>query len=488
MLKNTIYSRFRRWVDSEPEAPAIVGDGYTISYQKLDAMVDSLAWRLGDRRGEYIGVSMEHDPCMISTILAILKSGAAYVPVEPSQPEARMQYMMHRACVSMIIDKCYCDALRPAPMKCDDLSAYDGVAYVLYTSGTTGHPKGVIVTNRNVLNYADAFNEEFHVHPGDVMFQYSVCTFDIFVEEVFTTLLNGGTLAIPSQAVKDGGMEELMSFVERHKVTELCGFPYLLAEMNKLDSLPPTLRLIVSGGDVLRSRHISRLKEMGPMIYNTYGPSETTVCATYCRCDNIDPLSDGTYPIGHPIKGVKIRILYSDMKDAPQGKSGEICIMGEGVSNGYVADPPEQKNFVTLPNGERMYRSGDMGYQMPDGNYVFQRRLDQQVMILGKRVEPEEVEAVLNDSEEVEKGIVRPFVDDDGLSYLVAYFVPAGEKYSVREIKKMMKSELSDFMIPEFFVAVKDIPVNQHGKVDMHALPIVLKEGDSVFSPIPRRV
>ena len=277
----------------------------------------------------------------------------------------------------------------------------------------------------------------------------------------------------------DGDIVALMDFVNRHNVTQISGFPYLLAEMNKLDKLPGSLRLLISGGDVLRASYIDRLLNRDLMIYNTYGPSETTVCATYFRSDNSRPLDDGTYPIGKAVKGVNVKILDKDGREVPTGSVGEICISGEGVSAGYLGNPPEQKNFVSLPDGRAMYCSGDMGYILPDGNIAFLHRRDEQVMILGKRVEPEEVENVLNTSPEVERGIVRAFNDDAGLAYLVAYFIPARSDYSLHDIKNWLRKELTDFMIPEFFVAVKEIPVNKRGKVDMSALPIVLKDSDN---------
>ena len=176
---------------------------------------------------------------------------------------------------------------------------------------------------------------------------------------------------------------------------------------------------------------------------------------------------------------MNVKILDKDGREVPTGSVGEICISGEGVSAGYLGNPPEQKNFVSLPDGRAMYCSGDMGYILPDGNIAFLHRRDEQVMILGKRVEPEEVENVLNTSPEVERGIVRAFNDDAGLAYLVAYFIPARSDYSLHDIKNWLRKELTDFMIPEFFVAVKEIPVNKRGKVDMSALPIVLKDSDN---------
>lgn len=477
MTRKTIYSKFRHQVDMSPDALAIVEDNRSLTYAQLDAMVDAILSKFYDKRYDFVGIVMSHGAEMIAAILAVLKSGAAYIPAEKSLPEERCRYMMAKAGVKLVIDDKFCQNLPAVSPIYEDRSTPNTPAYILYTSGTTGRPKGVEVENHSVVNYTEAFEAEFHVKPGDVMLQYSVCSFDIFVEEVFTTLLNGATLAVPSTEIIEGGIDDLMKFIARHNVTEISGFPYLLAEMNKLSSIPESLRLLISGGDVIRSTYIDNLRHMGPMIYNTYGPSETTVCASYYRCDNSDPLPDGTYPIGKPVKGVSVKIMDENMTELPTGSIGEICIFGEGVSRGYIGNPPEQRNFVTLADGTRMYRSGDMGYYMPDGNLVFLHRKDDQVMILGKRVEPEEVENVLNESPEVERGIVRSFIDDSGLAYLVAYFVPSDTDYSLHDIKSWLKSELTDFMVPEFFVAVKEIPINQHGKVDMEALPIVLKEG-----------
>ncbi|MCM1518832.1 MAG: amino acid adenylation domain-containing protein [Pseudoflavonifractor sp.] len=477
-MGNTVYSRFRSQVDQVPGAVAIVEDGRSVTYRELDDMADAIMSKFYDREYKLVGIVMSHGIEMIAAMLAVLKSGAAYVPAEKSLPSDRRKYMMRTAGVGLVIDDEYCRDLHPVSVAMVDRSTPDGLAYILYTSGTTGRPKGVEVENHSVVNYAEAFESEFHVRPGDVMLQYSVCSFDIFVEEVYTTLLNGATLAIPSSEVMAGGLTALMDFVRRHGVTEISGFPYLLAEMNRLESLPVSLRLLISGGDVIRAGYIDRLRDMGPEIYNTYGPSETTVCSNYFRCDNAEALADGTFPVGHPVKGVTVKIMDDSLHEVPQGDVGEICIFGEGVSRGYVGNPPESKNFVHIPNGTCMYRSGDMGYYLPDGNLAFLHRRDDQVMILGKRVEPEEVENVLNACPCVERGIVRAFTDDYGLAYLVAYFIPVNRKEcTLHNIKEYLRSELTDFMIPEFFVEVRDIPLNQHGKVDMDALPIVMKEG-----------
>lgn len=477
MKNNTIYGRFREMVDLYPDAPAVIEDGLTLTYSELDRLADSIMAKFYDLSPRAVGIVMSHGARQIAAMLAVLKSGAAYVPAEPLLPRDRIDYMMRTAGVSLVIDDDYCQGLPPAPGPMADRSTPGGVAYILYTSGTSGKPKGVVVENHSVANYARAFEAEFHTGPGDVMLQYSVCSFDIFVEEVFTTLLNGAAVAVPPRQVMKGSLEDLMRFVERHNVTIVDGFPYLLAEMNKLGTIPPSVGLIISGGDVIRGSYITNLRNLGVRIYNTYGPSETTVCSNYYRIDNAEPLDDGTFPIGKPVEGVEVRIMDPDLREVPAGVIGEICIFGEGVGRGYLGDPPEQKNFVTLPDGRRMYRSGDLGYLLPDGNMAFIHRCDDQVMILGRRVEPEEVENVLNLCPCVERGVVRSFLDDGGLAYLTAYVMPK-EGCRIHDIREWLKSKLADFMVPEFFVKVRQIPLTPRGKVDVEALPVVMKEGE----------
>ena len=475
--KKTIYSVFKNQADLHPDDIAIITDSKKVTFRELDRLADRILSKFYDKDYSFIGIVMSHGVNQIAAILAVLKSGSAYVPADPSLPEARRDYMMRNAGVRLVIDDAYCENLPNLATELEDKSIPDGVAYVLYTSGTTGRPKGVMIENHSVVNYAEAFEEEMKVVPGDIMLQYSVCSFDIFVEEVFATLLNGGALAIPSREVHDGPIEGLMDFCRRTGVTILDGFPYLIADINKRSELlPESINLIISGGDVVRANYISNLKSNGVRIYNTYGPSETTVCSNYCRIDNAEPLPDGTFPVGKTVKGVEVKILGDDFKEKSIGEIGEICIYGEGVGRGYMGNPPEQANYVSPEAGGRFYRSGDIGYIRDDGNLVFLHRKDDQVMIEGRRVEPEEVENVLNAYSKIDRGIVRAFKDECGLHYLTAYIVPNLD-FSLRELKDWLASQLADFMVPEFFVSLHHIPLTARGKVDMEALPVVLKEG-----------
>ena len=213
-------------------------------------------------------------------------------------------------------------------------------------------------------------------------------------------------------------------------------------------------------------------------VYNTYGPSETTVCASYYRCNGGTVLEDGTYPIGHPVLGAQIRILDQSGNEVPKGQTGEICIYGDGVSLGYLGDHAEEnKVFEQQPDGSVMYRSGDLGYILPDGNIAFLHRKDNQIMIYGKRVEVAEVESRLYQCQNVQQAVVRAFTDEDGLSYMTAYVVPADDQLKISKVRKELEDHLTAFMIPEFFVKMKQIPLNVNGKPDVSRLPVVMKAG-----------
>jgi D-alanine--poly(phosphoribitol) ligase subunit 1 len=488
MDDQTIYGSFAHMVRQHPGHAAVIDDRETLSYVQLNQRACSIARSL-PRQADSIGVVCAHENDLIASILAVLKTGAAYVPAEPDFPIERIRFMMRESDVDLIVtqrrfaewlqgfDLLFLEDIAKGDTEGDLTceASPDMPAYVLYTSGSTGVPKGVVVTNANVCHYVRAFQHEFAPTSDDTTLQQSVCTFDIFVEEVFCTLLSGATLAIaPAQTRHD--VRATMDFVEAHGITIMSGFPYQLIDMNRLDHVPASLRLLISGGDVLRASYVDRLLPQ-VTVYNTYGPSETTVCATYFRCNGSSPLEDGTYPIGKPVPGTRIQLLDEDLEPVPRGEAGEICISGGGVSLGYLDKGKNDGLFLELPDGGRLYRSGDLGRMLPDGNIAFLQRKDQQVMILGRRVEPEGVTNVLNRCDSVQQGIVRAGTDECGLAYLTAYVVPASDDFTLSGLRKEMERHLPHYMIPEFFVRMREIPLNENGKPDLEALPRVLKEG-----------
>jgi D-alanine--poly(phosphoribitol) ligase subunit 1 len=488
-MQNSIYAMFENKLNENKKALAVYDEKRSLTREELDALADTIAAML-PANAKRVGIVMNHSVEMIAAIFAVLKIGAAYVPVEPFFPRSRIHYMMKNSDVTAVITNskyasCFegwqkivvDEGLPITGVKVHSAASEESLAYILYTSGSTGAPKGVSVLNSNVCHYVRAFAQEFHPSEADTMLQYSVCSFDIFVEEVFATILNGAVLAIPAKEDKKD-IHRLMAFVDKHHLTIMSGFPYLLLEMNHLDSIPSSLRLLISGGDVLRASYINHLIDK-VTIYNTYGPSETTVCTSYFKCNGAQPLKDGTYPIGKAVLASKIIILDENLQPVQDGKVGEICILGDGVAAGYVDRRKiESKAFVQLEDGKTLYRSGDLGYVLPDGNIAFLHRKDTQVMILGKRVETAEVESTLFKCPGITKAVVKAFTDEQHLSYLVAYIVTKEPKVALSTLKKEMAKFLPTYMIPEFFVCLQDLPLNVNGKVDAKALPFVLKEGN----------
>lgn len=485
-MSNILYSLFEEQVKKDPGARAVFDEHRSLTRGELAALAGTIAARI-PADCVRVGVVMDHSVEMMAAILAAVKTGRAYVPAEPSFPDDRIRFMLQDAgACTVLTNPPYAARFEgfrvvevPAGLEAEDAAGLeerggygggagspDDLAYILYTSGSTGAPKGVAVTNANVCHYVRAFQNEFHPGPADIMLQYSVCSFDIFVEELFTTLCSGAALAIPPWDAR-GDIRKMMDYVERNGVTELSGFPYMLLEMNALPKIPSCLRLLISGGDVLRAAYVTNLLDQAA-VYNTYGPSETTVCATYCCCNDVAPLADGTYPIGKPVLGTDIEVL----------PDGEIGILGGGVSAGYIGDREEEnKAFETLPDGRVLYHSGDLGYWLPDGNLAFLRRKDRQVMILGKRVEPVEVEGVLHRCAGVKAGAVRAYEDDRHLAYLVAYYVPDETGTDEARLRSEMAKFLAPYMIPELFLELPDLPLNANGKVDVVRLPYVRKDG-----------
>lgn len=488
-MSDTIYALFANIAAKHRNETAIIENNRTLTFGELANMVDIIAASFPEEVAS-VGVVLSHRAEMIAAMLAVLKCGARYVPAEPDFPQGRIHAMLTEARVDFVltekehaakladfaprlIDCEICGLNEPATAR-GCAAQPELPAYVLYTSGTTGRPKGICVTNRNVCHYVRAFAQEFHPAPGDVMLQYSVCSFDIFVEEVFASLLNGAALAIPAAEDK-ADIQALMRFVERHGVTIISGFPYLLAEMNHLLQIPASIRLLISGGDVLRGVYVDNLLRQA-QVYNTYGPSETTVCASYYHCNGGEVLADGTYPIGRPVAGAEIRILDKQGQELAAGEVGEICIYGGGVSLGYIGEHAEENQaFVPLPNGAAMYRSGDLGYWLPGGDIAFLHRKDNQIMIYGKRVEVAEVESQLYQCRDIQQAVVRAFTDEDGLAYMTAYVVPANQGIKLSAVRRELAENLTPFMIPEYIVKMPRIPLNSNGKPDITQLPVVLK-------------
>jgi amino acid adenylation domain-containing protein len=389
------------------------------------------------------------------------------------------------------------------------------LAYLIYTSGTTGKPKGVMVEHANVIAYLFAFYQEFEIKPEDTIIQLASYSFDVFVEEVFPVLLKGGKIIIPGQA-KITEIDLLSRLIAKHRVSIINCTPLLLNEFNRFISTGAganrlnSVHTFISGGDVLKKEYVDKLLPIGT-VYNTYGPTETTVCAAYCNYTRW--YQDPTVPIGKPIANYKIYILDKTDNLVPIGVTGELSISGPGVARGYLNRPeltserfclrrpggtffektappgPPRKNFLLKVPGKNynasmqscnhaamqlshypIYLTGDLAYWLPDGSIVFAGRIDHQVKIRGYRIETGEIENRLLKNKEIKEAVViaRQGKDDD--KYLCAYIVSDGE-FDTARLRESLALALPLYMIPSFFVRIKQVPLTPNGKIDLKALP-----------------
>lgn len=477
---SNLYSRFKEWALKQPDHPALVEPDRSLSYGELLELIDWFSQWIPQK--ETVGIVLDHTIELIALLFAINKNGSLFVPAEPTMPAKRLKEMFSQANVQTVItqkrlEDCFpalnvlvLEELKEKRTLSPEIRFLSEVpendqAYVLFTSGTTGKPKGVVVRNEGVLNYVQAFGQQLNVTPQDRMIQYSVITFDIFIEETFGTLLNGATLYLPDNHVRKD-IEALADYLDTNQISLLSGFPYLAEELNERKAFPQTLRYLISGGDVLRLSQIDRLLDRIPVL-NTYGPSETTVCASYYPVKKEEVLEDGTFPIGKPIQNVSMEIWDSENHPVPDGQPGEIIIMGKGVSDGYIQMVKESENFDLSPE-KRIYHSGDIGYKIGD-TYYFIGRKDRQIMVDGRRVELDEVESVLYQMDGISQAVIITQDHNHHIS-MVAFVNGAPEK---EEIETYLKSLLPDYMVPKIR-KIDHIPLNEHGKPDGKALHALL--------------
>jgi len=547
----TVIERFADQVEKTPDNIAVTGplllENRTymtyrtyISYNELNEKSQGLAGVLQEKGvgpGTIAAIMVEPSMEMVIGLLGILKAGGVYLPIDPDYPQDRINYMLKDSGAKILLkDNDFTPEafnnrpkgasshlhLSPAPIT--------SLAYIIYTSGTTGRPKGVLVGHRNLSAYIDAFEKEFTLRETDVVIQQVSYAFDAFVEEFYPILLKGGKLAIPGkQVIKD--IHVLCDFIVMHRVTFITCSPQLLGELDRFPQLLTSLRILISGGDRLKAEYIKNLIRVGE-VYNTYGPTESTVCATYYRCDK-DRELPANVPIGKPITHYRVYILDKYHHLLPIGVSGELCVAGGGVTCGYLNNPelttekfclrrtggalfektappgPPRKNF-SLEIGKEpgqssnhaimqscshasiqsrhhpippfphspIYQTGDLARWLQDGNIEFLGRIDRQVKIRGYRIELAEIENQLLALTEIKKVVVIERERKSGQNYLIAYVLVEtnrgkNQALDTAGIKQQLARKLPGYMIPSYIVAINEIPLTASGKVDPKLLPLV---------------
>jgi amino acid adenylation domain-containing protein len=484
-----------------PDAAALVFEGAALSYAELDRRANRLARHLrasGVGPGAIVGVSLRRSPDLVAAVLAVLKAGAAYVPLDPAYPRDRLAFMFADAGIAALV----CEeavigdlpahaapvialdarAAHIAAESAEDLGRTAGAsdaAYVIYTSGSTGRPKGVVVEHRGLGNLAEAQARAFGVTPESRVLQLASVNFDASVSEILVTLLAGATLVLaPPEALMPG--PDLLRTLRAEAVTVATFPPSALAAMPAADL--PDLRTLVVAGEPCAEDLVARWA-LGRRFVNAYGPTEATVCATLGECAP----GDGRPTVGVPIANVDVHVLDARGSPVPIGARGELCIGGAGVARGYLGRPDlTAERFVPSPRGggARLYRTADVARWRPDGRIELFGRADDQVKIRGFRVELGEIRAVLADQPGVAHATVVVREDRPGDPRLVAYVVPASRPGpSARDLRRALAEKLPEPMIPSAIVEIAALPLSPSGKVDRRALPAPEIEGDSFAPP-----
>ncbi len=474
-----------------PDAPAVVTDTRTLTYRELDARANQLAAQLralGAGPEVVVGLSTGRSPEMIVGALAILKAGAAYLPLDVSYPPDRLAFILDDARCSLLLSSAgqgrhlaksveHIVAIDLSGSSCSSppQSGLSGssLAYVLYTSGSTGRPKGVEVTHESLLNLVFWHQRAFDVSPSDRTTQIAAIGFDAAVWEIWPYLASGATVHLPHDEVRSDP-EALRDWLLSRRITIMFA-PTPMAEHLIALRWPAaaSLRPMLTGGDTL---HRYPPPSLPFRLINNYGPTECTVVATSSPVP-IYEQPDRQPPIGRPIDNTQIHILDEQMREVSLGAEGELYIGGMGLARGYRNQPElTASRFVPSPfdaqPGARLYRTGDRGRYLPDGQIAFLGRVDDQIKIRGYRIEPNEIVAVLSQHPEIEAA--RVVATDLGATdkRLVAYVVPAAGAWPTpRELQELLRTRLPDYMVPPIFVALGALPLGPNGKVDCGALP-----------------
>lgn len=490
----SIPSLFEAAALSHPEATALSIGPIRLNYADLNRRANHLAHRLlslGVSESSIVGVCMERSPELYIGLLAVLKAGAAYLPLDPESPPRRLSLMLQDTKAATLLvhppSLARIAALDPCvPWISVEISGEitgiksnpsidvspDDLAYVMYTSGSSGTPKGVRIPHRGVARLVRETNYcEFG--PGEVFLQLAPISFDASTFEIWGPLLNGGRLAIMPPGLPS--LDQIGAAIKSEGVTTL----WLTAALFHLmvDQRPDDLkglRQLLAGGDVLSPSHVRKalsILDQGVVI-NGYGPTETTTFACCHRISCPEQIGERV-PIGLPICKTTLHILDDNFAPRPAGEIGELWIGGQGVGLGYLNDPDLTRRkffadpFSKQPNA-RLYRTGDLARKRSDGVYEFLGRIDEQVKILGHRVEPAEIEKTLMNHPNVRAAAVIPLVDNRGEKRLAAYVV---SDHPIDGLKAYLAEILPAAWIPSSLIRVDSFPLNSNGKIDRAALP-----------------
>jgi amino acid adenylation domain-containing protein len=498
-----VHQLFEQQAKRTPGATAVLFEGEQLTYAELNERSNQLGHFLRSQAvgpKSLVGICMERSTDMVTAMLAILKAGAAYVPIDPEYPRDRREFMLHDSAVSILLTqerlrqqlstdaaKVVClDTARPeieacSPHDLSNLAKPEDLVYVIYTSGSTGQPKGVCLPHRALTNLLFWQLDNSQASVGTRTLQFTSLSFDVSFQEIFSTWCSGGTLVLVSELVRRDA-SALLTFLREHRISRLF-LPFValqqLAEAAEdAEHLPESMMEVITAGEQLRiTRQVADLFRRMPScsLFNHYGPSESHVCTSFRLVGPPDKWA-ALPPIGTPIANSQIYILDPYGNPTPLGVSGELHIGGICLAEGYL-DRPEltSQRFVADPFSSdpeaRLYRTGDLCRYLPDGNIQYLGRVDNQVKLRGYRIELGEVESVLARHPAVQHAVAVVREDVPGDKRLVAYIVSGDQEISPSELRTYLKQTLPEYMIPSAFVSLESLPLTPSGKVSRRALP-----------------
>lgn len=480
---------FTRAAQTWPKAPAIVGRRGSLTYDEVERGSNRIANALLSRGvipGAAVGVAFERCTNLPLVLLAILKAGAAYVPIDRSYPIERIKWMIDDASICLVIthDEPSSPEIPVRHVSVDELLDFDNdqrpvqksscssLAYVMYTSGSTGRPKGVAVEHRSVVRLVRG-TDYLSIQPDDAFLHFAPLSFDASTFEIWAPLLNGARLAVPSAGL--ASIDELTETIDRFGVTTMFLTTALFQRLVDVASAPlASLRTLLTGGEVASPAHMARFLQSVPhcRLVAVYGPTENTTFSTWCDVSSSHTL--GAIPIGKPVANSTAFVLDDALQPLPVGVEGELCVGGDGVARGYVNRPDLADRFVSDPfstgSASRLYRTGDRARWRSDGVLEFLGRDDDQVKVRGFRIELGEIEAALQKHEAIGAAAVVVVARRNEKELVANVVFRPGNFVDVGALRAWLGRKLPLFMIPHRIVVRSALPLTPSGKLDRNAL------------------
>ncbi|MET8507970.1 amino acid adenylation domain-containing protein [Streptomyces sp. NPDC004787] len=491
----TVHGLVDHWVKQNPDIVALTAGSESMTYGELGVQASRLAGYLreqGVRPGSRIGVRLPRGVDAVVAFLAVLKSACVYVPLDPNYPPGRLAFMAEDAQLALTITSDMLHESRGMPVERphearNETSPPSDVACVIYTSGSTGEPKGVEIRHESIINlvisadYASFDTSTRFLHACSI-------SFDMAIMEIWTPLLHGGRLVIsPAHPLSAG---ELRLVVRGQRVTDAV-LPTALFH-RQIEDAPDSfrgLRSLMVGGEPLDGKHAAAALESSPglRLVNGYGPTETLCYCTYHILGRPEDMA-GPVTIGRPAANVRVRVLDSDLHPVPVGAVGELFVGGPGLARGYLRRPElTAERFIQDPQdaGLRLYRTGDLVRWCADGTLAFCGRADNQIKLRGHRIEPGEIETVLQGHGSVARAVVVLREDPPGRPHLAAYVTPQGGRHvDLAELREFLAALMPAHMVPESLEVLQTLPLTVNGKVDVGALPAPVRIRDAALGPV----